>query len=483
MMNPSINPQHTTSFEQLRQIVSTTSPNSKPRRHRQNLHATRSAETESHAEELTGNDSEVFANQPASVHHVSFAVGEPRVCGLILSNFEKGGTGSSDQTADTRYPSEDTPRRRRQRVDFPPHSSIMAIPELPTQSSRTKRPWEVSDQARQAARQSVHEKTQIPPERYSTFEQRRHIPGENIRPESLASSISTTESQHSRSDFFDTAPPSDLDLRFPALSPQPSPLNSRRRRGSRQGRGVIDGDAESERDKTDVGVLETQEESAAVPSSNLHIPDIDLRWQSTKRLVDDYINSRRNRSANASPDISNHEETPIHQASQVRLEHQVEDSTTLADMANFSNRAVVDRLDTVTGEVRALRHQVTELQSMLDMMVSGRSGAIETTRKTVTGRNPSGDSQPEEGASFSKLPSPVSSPCLVILRLTIYIASYHLYCGKLVRLSTSWYTSMPLFDDISDENGAVMPHATLRQIRRRLRKFAMPAILTSYGPT
>lgn len=171
----------------------------------------------------------------------------------------------------------------------------------------------------------------------------------------------------------------------------------------------MDGDAESERDETGEGALETQEESAAVPSSNLHVPDIDLRWQSTKRLADDYINSRRNRSADASPDTSNREEKPIHQASQLRPAHQVEGTTAPADMANFSNRAVMDRLDTVTDEVRALRHQVTELQSMLDMMVSGRSGAIKTTRKANTGRNPSGDTHSEDEASFSNLPSPVSS--------------------------------------------------------------------------
>lgn len=409
MTNPSITPQQTTSFEQLRQIVSATSPNSKPRRRRQNLHETRSAEVAGRAEGTAGEVGEVYPDRPASVHHVSFVVGKHRICGLILSNFEKGDTVSFNQMADTAYPSEVTPRRRRQRVDVPPHSSSIAISESPTRSSPTRLRRDADDQARQEARQSIHQKNQIPPERYSTFGQRRHVPGVYKRPESLASSISTTESQHSRSDFFDTAPPSDLDLRFPALSPQPSPLTSRRRRGLRQGSGAMDGDAESERDETGEGALETQEESAAVPSSNLHVPDIDLRWQSTKRLADDYINSRRNRSADASPDTSNREEKPIHQASQLRPAHQVEGTTAPADMANFSNRAVMDRLDTVTDEVRALRHQVTELQSMLDMMVSGRSGAIKTTRKANTGRNPSGDTHSEDEASFSNLPSPVSS--------------------------------------------------------------------------
>jgi hypothetical protein len=304
----------------------------------------------------------------------------------------------------------DTPRRRRRRIDDSQITPSNSDVQPPIRPSPRRHNLRANEEVQYERPYPTQQRPPIPPEPYSPFRRRRNQQEANDRPESLAMSSSTEDSQDGRSDLFDTAPPSDLDLRFPALSPQPSPLNSRRRSGSRQGREDMVEEAEFQTIET--GNL-ADGHAGQTSTSNLavDVPDIDVRWQSTKRLVDNYMNSHRQSGSHTSPDIPDHEESPEHETARIArfrpVEH-VQHPAGQMEIVDASNRAIFDRLDAVTEEVRALRQQVAELHAVLNLVVGGRSTQETSMRKVVRDRQVMDGMHLEEAESLDNIPSPVS---------------------------------------------------------------------------
>ncbi|KAJ9112716.1 hypothetical protein QFC22_006218 [Naganishia vaughanmartiniae] len=179
-------------------------------------------------------------------------------------------------------------------------------------------------------------------------------------------------------DVLDTAPPSDLDARFPALSPQPSPLNSRRRHTREfhqtpHTESVSPAADRQERDQTranedvfasggqaryDIHSLSFAEESQEDNS----------RWNATQDLVNSFLSTRKQEKQNPktrgdqqgttalesgrmSPDLTQRFH-PGYRENGSTGTHQ-------------SDTAMLQRLDTVTDEVHALRNQVADLVTLI----------------------------------------------------------------------------------------------------------------------
>lgn len=202
------------------------------------------------------------------------------------------------------------------------------------------------------------------------------------RTESLPGSTSTSESQDGQRDVFDTAPPSDLDIRFPALSPQPSPLNSRRHAPVDRFGDVYTTGQASNVDEITVRLPggDQQAEETISALAEVGLPDFDSRWKETQQLVDSYLSNRHVHSSGAL-DVShdrraNLANEPLH-ASHSRPIYSTGNEVTYGSALGG---AVMNRLDAVTEEVQALRQQVAELSDILSKGFHGEHRASPSTR-------------------------------------------------------------------------------------------------------
>lgn len=201
------------------------------------------------------------------------------------------------------------------------------------------------------------------------------------RPESRSTSTSTSESRDERRDVFDTAPPSDLDIRFPALSPEPSPLNSRRR-GTAETVGDIperepSGDDEIASELSD---RNPHPEEAVSAMAEVGMPDFDLRWRETKHLVDSYLSNRQHQLPGAFTEIHSHEAISVHETPLAPQTYSGYYPSNEIVNGSGSGGAVMDRLEAVTEEVQALREQVAELSNLLSRGLDGRRAPAVFTR-------------------------------------------------------------------------------------------------------
>jgi hypothetical protein len=199
------------------------------------------------------------------------------------------------------------------------------------------------------------------------------------RPISMAS---TSTSQSRQGDVFDTAPPSDLDIRFPALSPQPSPLNSRRRSPA-----DIDGnmsrreDPEVDATFTDLSEANEYPDGTVPAFAEVAIPDLDSRWRETKDLVDSYMHNRQRRSSVALVERQHRGAIAMNEtALPVTTQSAYNPNSEIANGPGMGE-AVMERLAAVTDEVQALREQVAELSSMLSRNLGEGNGSASHSRQ------------------------------------------------------------------------------------------------------
>lgn len=190
-----------------------------------------------------------------------------------------------------------------------------------------------------------------------------------------SSAISTSTSQSREADVFDTAPPSDLDIRFPALSPQPSPLNSRRR-DTAQDDGEIPGEEAFGVDGTggDLSEADQHPDETTSALAQVRLTDFDSRWKETKELVDSYMQNLNRRSSTALVESHHRFAIPMNESAiPVATQSVHEPNGDIADGSGIGG-AVMNRLEAVTDEVQALREQVAELSNMLERNLAGESG-------------------------------------------------------------------------------------------------------------
>lgn len=328
---------------------------------------------------------------------------------LILLQSE---AGSVEQMATPGNPSGDTPRRRRRRIDDSNVHPSDHNPQALMEPSPRRRNPNLNGEVQYERPGPIQQQPKVPPEPYPPFRRLRDQQRTNSQPESPAMSSSSGTSQDGRSDFFDTAPPSDLDLRFPALSPQPSPLNSRRRGGSRQGREEAVVDSVANNSETGNSPDDGQAGQTLTNILAVDVPDVDVRWQSTKRLVENYMRDHRRTASHSSPDIPDREQSPERETARIARFRPMEDAQHSAgpiEIVDASNRAVFDRLDAVTSEVRALRQQVAELHAVLNLVVGGSGTQTNITRNAVQEGQAMDGMHLQEAESLDNIPSPVSS--------------------------------------------------------------------------
>ncbi|KAI5450160.1 hypothetical protein NCC49_003309 [Naganishia albida] len=201
-----------------------------------------------------------------------------------------------------------------------------------------------------------------------------------------SSAISTSTSQSREADVFDTAPPSDLDIRFPALLPQPSPLNSRRR-GTAQDDGENRGEEAFGVDGTggDLSEADQHPDETMSALAEVRLPDFDSRWKETKELVDSYMQNLHRRSSTALVESHHRFTIPMNESAiPVATQPVHEPNGDIADGSGIGG-AVMNRLEAVTDEVQALREQVAELSNMLVRNLAGESGFGSSARHVDDG--------------------------------------------------------------------------------------------------
>ncbi|KAJ9107200.1 hypothetical protein QFC19_002860 [Naganishia cerealis] len=357
--------QQATSFETLRQIVSATSPNSRPRRHREFHHAL--AGQTSGFERGRSTSLDEFDSDSKTVRLDQR--GKARDDGYQTREHEQGIMPTTSATL--RYAMQPSP----------PSPSRSLEPVVGNHSSSTQigmggyvRPERKISPHRQQSRRRL-------PPAVAPFQERK---GQHQTQDLTSTGSLSDEDNGEQEDVLDTAPPSDLDERFPALSPQPSPLNSRRH--GQVGRSPhIEGvssvtDREERfqmRMRADTPKTDGQWQygEAGPPFYPDELRQDDSRWNETKGMVDAFLSSKEHQRRGSA--------TNAHQRSIGNLEtRMVSSDTTRQHLSGrqesgiaktpLSASTVLDRIDSVTNEVHALRSQIAELVTLIPrLLVAG----------------------------------------------------------------------------------------------------------------
>jgi hypothetical protein len=183
-------------------------------------------------------------------------------------------------------------------------------------------------------------------------------------------------------DVLDTAPPSDLDARFPALSPQPSPLNSRRRHAKEVERNqhvespssVADNHERSQTQEN--GDVFASGRNARYGMSGLSFAteshEDEVRWNDTQKLVNSFLFTRKQQRPQTTVDADQQYIASLSTGSvSPHLTQRYQSRYRKNDIAEIYNpdTPVLQRIDTVTSEVHALRSQVADLATLISRLL------------------------------------------------------------------------------------------------------------------
>lgn len=183
-------------------------------------------------------------------------------------------------------------------------------------------------------------------------------------------------------DVLDTAPPSDLDARFPALSPQPSPLNSRRRYAKEveRNRHAESPSSATENDEH----FQTQDNGDVFASGRNARDDVsglsfakesgedEVRWNDTQKLVNSFLSTRKQQRPQTTVDADQQYIASLSTGSvSPHLTQRYQSRYRKNDIAEIyhPDSVVMQRIDTVTSEVHALRKQVADLATLISRLL------------------------------------------------------------------------------------------------------------------
>ncbi|KAJ9095250.1 hypothetical protein QFC21_005616 [Naganishia friedmannii] len=394
-------PRRASSFEALRQVVSATvSPNSRPRRRRVDHGTLQEQDTSAERARdasVDEADSDYRTARRDQQRRGGHATAQTRDLDQTLSSPAEQSVPSPRVSATTPHVAphrgidHSTTRSRHVSATlryamqpFPPSSSLNREPAPGTQLLSPQRgmhryanqleisPRRHPSQRRLSAMLSPDEGTAEPSRtRYS------RNPGSS-------SDDDDDDDGRSGEDVLDTAPPSDLDARFPALSPQPSPLNSRRHH-TQQVKHIAHTESAGSAVYRPEGFQPQNNGFMFAPDgegrhdlNGLLLPEElredNSRWNETEEFVNSFLHTRKAQRPNPttlkedqrltanpetrsmSPDI-----TPRHRPPSQR--------NGIAETYYSESAAVLQRIDTVTDQVHALRVQVAGLVTLISRLL------------------------------------------------------------------------------------------------------------------